>query len=75
MLSRLSESGLFRNTGALGTSSANEGITKLLDLLSNDDKSMLSNLYALTQNKNEDISKLDNLALMIGSYRSIGRLL
>jgi len=35
---------------------------------------MLNKLYAITQSKNEDLSKLDNIALMIGSYRMIGRL-
>ena len=45
-----------------------------MDLLSDSDKDMLNKLYAITQSKNEDLSKLDNIALMIGSYRMIGRL-
>lgn len=74
MFSRLSENELTRNVGALGTPSTNEGISKLMDLLSDSDKDMLNKLYAITQSKNEDLSKLDNIALMIGSYRMIGRL-
>ena len=58
----------------MGTPSTNEGISKLMDLLSDSDKDMLNKLYAITQSKNEDLSKLDNIALMIGSYRMIGRL-
>lgn len=63
MLSRLLEKEL---TGR-------EGIIKLLDLLSNNDKNMLGRLYAIAQSRNEDLSKLDNIALMLGSYRMIGR--
>lgn len=74
MFSRLSGNELTRNVGALGTPSTNEGISKLMDLLSDSDKDMLNKLYAITQSKNEDLSKLDNIALMIGSYRMIGRL-
>lgn len=73
MLSRLSENELTRSVGALGTLSANEGITKLMDLLSNNDKDMLSRLYAIAQNRNEDLSKFDDIALMLGSYRIIGQ--
>ncbi|HAQ26279.1 MAG TPA: hypothetical protein DCQ80_10000 [Pseudomonas sp.] len=71
MLSRLLEKEL-SNTGALGTLSANKGVTKLLDLLSANDKDMLSRLYAIAQTRNEDLSKFDNIALMLGSYRMIG---
>lgn len=74
VFSRLSGNELTRNVGALGTPSTNEGISKLMDLLSDSDKDMLNKLYAITQSKNEDLSKLDNIALMIGSYRMIGRL-
>lgn len=72
MLSRLLEKELTGNTGALGTLSANKGVTKLLDILSANDKDMLSRLYAIAQTRNEDLSKFDNIALMLGSYRMIG---
>lgn len=73
MLSRLLGKDLTGNVGALGALSANEGITKLLDLLSDNDKDMLSRLYAIAQTRNEDLSKIDNMALMLGSYRMIGQ--
>jgi len=72
MLSRLLEKELTGNTGALGTLSANKGATRLLDLLSANDKDMLSRLYAIAQTRNEDLSKFDNIALMLGNYRMIG---
>lgn len=72
MLSRLLEKELTGHTGALGILSANKGATKLLDLLSANDKDMLSRLYAIAQTRNEDLSKFDNIALMLGSYRMIG---
>lgn len=73
MLERLIGKDLAGNVGALGALSANEGITKLLDLLSDNDKDMLSRLYSIAQTRNEDISKIDNMALMLGSYRMIGQ--
>lgn len=72
MLSRLSGIDLTGGIGTLGTLSVNEGITKLLDLLSDNDKDMLSRLYAIAQTRNEDLAKFDNIALMLGSYRMIG---
>ncbi|MGP3790516.1 hypothetical protein [Pseudomonas sp. B392_1p] len=72
MLSRLLEKELTGNTGALGTLSANKSATRLLDLLSANDKDMLSRLYAIAQTRNEDLSKFDNIAIMLGSYRMIG---
>ncbi len=71
MRSRLSGKELAGSVGALGTLSPNENITKLLDLLSDNDKDMLSRLYAIAQSRNEDLSKFDNMALMLGSYRRI----
>ncbi|MCK2094583.1 hypothetical protein [Thauera aromatica] len=72
MLSRLLEKELTGNTGALGTLSANKSATRLLDLLSANDKDMLSRLYAIAQTRNEDLAKFDNIALMLGNYRMIG---
>lgn len=71
MLSRLLEKDLSSSAGALGTLSASGGITKLLGLLNDNDKDMLSRLYAVTQIRNEDLSKIDNMAIMLGSYRMI----
>lgn len=73
MLSRLSGIDLTGGIGTLGTLSVNEGITKLLDLLSDNDKDMLSRLYAIAQTRNEDLAKFDNIALMLGNYRMIGQ--
>jgi len=73
MLSRLSGKDLSGNAGALGTLSANGGIARLLELLSDNDKGMLSRLYAVTQIRNEDLSKIDTMAIMLGNYRMIGR--
>lgn len=58
---------------ALGMLSGNEHITRLLDLLSDNDKDMLSKFYASAQIRNEDLSKIDDMAIMLGSYRIIGQ--
>jgi len=63
MLSRLLEKELTGSTGTLGTLSANESATKLLDLLSNNDKNMLSRLYAIAQSRNEDLSGCSEVAI------------
>lgn len=73
MLSRLLGKDVSGNIGALGTLVGNEGITKLLDLLSDNDKDMISRLYAIAQSRNEEFSNIDSLAAMLGSYRMIDK--
>lgn len=73
MLSRLLEKDLAGTIDALGMLSGNEHITRLLDLLSDNDKDMLSKFYASAQIRNEDLSKIDDMAIMLGSYRIIGQ--
>lgn len=67
MVSRLIDKELTGNA-----QSKNMGIVKLLDLFNNDDKTILSRLYSVGQSRNEELSKLDNIAIMLGSYRMIG---
>src|SRR5690606_4383869 len=74
MLSRLSENNLSSSVGALSSLSDKEGLIKLLDLLNDNDKDIFSRFYAIAQIRNEELTGIDNLALMLGNYRmQIGR--
>ena len=46
----------------------------ILDVLSDKDKSTLSQLYAIAQERNEDLTQIDNLALMLASYKMLDQL-
>lgn len=46
----------------------------ILDILSDKDKSTLSQLYAIAQERNEDLTQIDNLALMLASYKMLDQL-
>jgi hypothetical protein len=72
MLSRLMDKELAGNIGALSVQSMNSGLTRLLDLLSNNDKTMLGKLYFIGQSKGENLLRLDDIAVMLGNYRKIG---
>lgn len=46
----------------------------LLDLLNSNDRNLLGMLYAVAQLRGEDLSRIDGMAMTMGSYRMLGKI-
>jgi hypothetical protein len=69
MLSRLFGGGSDDGSTSVSISSTKQ----LLDFLTEGDQDFLKKLYAGAQSRNEDLSKIDNIAVTIANYRMMSR--